>query len=275
MALLSPEERRVMDNMSYGDEDQRDTGSRWRSLLGELKPFIIEISTPTVFFFASYAVDCYMEPYHRAVSEYKKGPDISLPVKDTIVDDNLLVWLTFVLPVLVIIAVCLSRKNYGELSRGLVALVEALAVSTLITTVGKKSCGSLRPCFLAYCQWNGTHCTASPLVSMDARQSFPSGHASSSGAGLGFLTIFLNRALTSNTSLAHTLTRPIAVLPTILALLIAVSRTIDNHHRPEDIAMGLFIGSASAATIFRCHYHLHPTFGVARRDAAREFSGSV
>lgn len=102
----------------------------------------------------------------RERKHWTPSPRSHYPVvqhKASIVSDSLLVWLSFVLPLLVVCAVpntssgsckrtvsvniagflhlispiivqvCLSRKGYAELARAITALVEALAMSTLLT----------------------------------------------------------------------------------------------------------------------------------------------
>lgn len=84
----------------------------------------------------------------------------------------------------------------------------ALSTTTLLVTIVKLVCGSLRPHFFHVCGslrvpdhsqttmpiWLSvtTQCTGDPRKVKEAQMSFPSGHAASSFAGFGFLALFLN-----------------------------------------------------------------------------------
>eukprot|EP00802_Teleaulax_amphioxeia_P020106 Tamp_20374.p1 GENE.Tamp_20374~~Tamp_20374.p1 ORF type:complete len:258 (-),score=27.30 Tamp_20374:107-880(-) len=207
-------------------------------------------------------VDYKVDPYMRNEFDYKDGPSISFPLKDSIVDPNRLLFFAWILPGSIIILITAAKGIKGHMYHSLLGLFEAAALSYIITVMGKKCAGSLRPCFKAMCEWdeNLQACMGSHFQIRDARQSFPSGHASASGAGLGYLSLFLHcqlQLVSVQTGLPHTILRPISLLPTLGAFLIAILRTVTYHHRFEDIAMGLFIGAACAVVAF---YGQPPTF---------------
>ena len=80
----------------------------------------------------------------------------------------------------------------------------------------------------------------------EGRRSFPSGHASSSFAGLGFAALFMAGQLKLFDGHAHLERLLLCLLPLIVAWLIALSRIINNRHHWDDVLVGSLIGIACA-----------------------------
>ena len=106
-----------------------------------------------------------------------------------------------------------------------------------------------------------TWAKANPSVMAEARQSYPSGHASIAFSGLSCLAMYLRNKLcivfadTADTRRAtpRLLLLALAVfLPLVVAATIAASRTRDHHHNFSDINAGAAIGLGVAAAV----YHL-------------------
>lgn len=178
----------------------------------------------------------------RDVSWYKDGPSISFPLRPSTVTEADVAVLALGVPLTVFGAVGYWKQDRAGTALAALALAETLSMSLSITVVGKKAAGSLRPCFIAMCEWdNKTEtCGAPRAVALDARQSFPSGHSSTCGAALGLLSLFLNHhvclltapsPLRPKTGILGPLLRPLAWLPLLGAFLVGVSRFLDNHHR--------------------------------------------
>ncbi len=82
---------------------------------------------------------------------------------------------------------------WHELHQSYLALALALTSTTAATGILKQSVGRPRPNFYALCMWdeNTMSCHNSTEHVNEAYRSFPSGHSSSSFAGLVFLTLWL------------------------------------------------------------------------------------
>jgi diacylglycerol diphosphate phosphatase / phosphatidate phosphatase len=144
----------------------------------------------------------------------------------------------------------------------------ALILTTFITDVIKNAAGRPRPDLLA-------RCNAAPdtkpniLVTVgvctetnhhklhDGWRSFPSGHASFSFAGLGYLSLFLAgqlhvfRSSRGGRDLSRAL---LCLAPLLGAALIAISRCEDYRHDVYDVCSGAILGSTVAYWSYRRHW---------------------
>jgi len=87
-----------------------------------------------------------LEPYHKPLTELQlQDPNISLPFKDSIVPNALLIFLAMVVPLLVFVAIFpFRRKQAGaavELRLTLLAFVVCVLLNLLATDFGKKYIG--------------------------------------------------------------------------------------------------------------------------------------
>lgn len=92
-------------------------------------------------------------------------------------------------------------------------------------------------------------------------RSFPSGHASTSFAGLTFLSIWLaGKIHLFHPGKGHAAFQWLIFVPMVGATLIAVSRTMDYRHHATDVIAGSLLGFVIAFTIYHTYYpHLaHP-----------------
>ena len=161
-----------------------------KDLLSFVPPFLMIAGAQ----YADYKID----PYQRNEFDYKDGPSISFPLKESIVDDTKLLLLAWIIPTVTIVAVtAVLKTNMKHMHHALLGLAESAAYSYTIVVIGKKCAGSLRPCFKAMCEWDEQlqACMGDHFAIRDARQSFPSGHSAAASAGLGFLTLFISREL--------------------------------------------------------------------------------
>lgn len=139
-------------------------------------------------------------------------------------------------------------------------------ITLLLTEIGKRAVGRLRPHFLAVCAPNvatincitngatgsifnsfttgGTFCTGSANSVEEARLSFPSGHSSFSTFTMIFLIIYLEARFVSIS------TRFIKALLQIGAFFVAgytsLSRVPDYAHRLSDVFAGMILGALVA-----------------------------
>ncbi|XP_036322562.1 phospholipid phosphatase 5 isoform X1 [Rhagoletis pomonella] len=148
----------------------------------------------------------------------------------------------------------------------------ALGLNGLVTSLLKITVGRHRPDFFYRCfpdgievLNNGTNadgsmdwynCTGDIRQISEGRKSFPSGHASFSFVGFGFIAIYVGAKLHALNARGRGQSWRLCVtlLPIILAALIAVSRTCDYHHHWEDVFVGSLIGLSITYIVYRQYY---------------------
>lgn len=161
-----------------------------------------------------------------------------------------LLWkLVFFLPLVLLTPLVLFRLRSVPmielLAQLFLGVLSSVSIALCIVCVVKNCIGRLRPDFIARCQPVDGKCTGDPLVIMEGRKSFPSGHSALSFAGLGYVSLAWLAAAMSDPML-----RPIGTLPKLIvsgapwtfALLIALSRYEDYWHHWQDIVVGSLIG---------------------------------
>ena len=137
-----------------------------------------------------------------------------------------------------------------------------IAVTLLITEIGKRWIGRLRPHFIDVCKPDLTklNCTTNSLNGLiynriytgesfctgeekkvnEARLSFPSGHASFSTYTMTFLILYLEARL-SFLKFRYLKTL-VQLLALIAAFITCISRVSDYHHRGSDVIGGAIVG---------------------------------
>ncbi|XP_018788002.1 PREDICTED: phospholipid phosphatase 5 [Bactrocera latifrons] len=148
----------------------------------------------------------------------------------------------------------------------------ALGLNGFATSLLKITVGRHRPDFFYRCFPNGIvvinnatdsngsldyyNCTGDLREISEGRKSFPSGHASFSFVGLGFIAIYIAAKLhaLSARGRGQSWRLCVSILPLILAALIAVSRTCDYHHHWEDVVAGSLIGLFCTYAVYRQYY---------------------
>ncbi|KAI9014678.1 phosphatidic acid phosphatase type 2/haloperoxidase [Gaertneriomyces semiglobifer] len=202
-----------------------------------------------------------VQPFQRVAF----GTDLSIAYphnEHETVPNWLLGVLGIALPIVVMCIVSLAfKRSVFDLHMSILGLAIALSFVLLLTQIVKVVTGSLRPDFLDRCQpifvagdpfKRVESCQGDPDVIKEGRKSFFSGHSSFSWAGLGFLSIYLSRHM--NFRRAPLFPKYfIAILPLILAYLIAMSRVRDYWHRWQDIVVGAIVGFIVASVSYRQH----------------------
>ncbi|CAE6448649.1 unnamed protein product [Rhizoctonia solani] len=92
------------------------------------------------------------------------------------------------------------------------------------------------------------------LIMRDGWRSFWSGHASGSFAGLSFLSYYMAGKLHMFDEQGYTAKVWAALAPLLIALLVAISRTVDNRHHWEDVTVGAIVGMNLAYFAYRQYY---------------------
>jgi diacylglycerol diphosphate phosphatase/phosphatidate phosphatase len=158
------------------------------------------------------------------------------------------------------------RKRLWELNCGILGLLLASGTAFVITQAMKNATGKPRPDFIDRCQpkegsvdpkpaglSTDEICTRSDLL-RDGFRSFPSGHSSSSFAGLFYLSLYLAGKLHIFDSRGFAWKTFIIIVPTLGASLIAISRIEDARHHPFDVISGSLLGILCAWGSYRQYF---------------------
>ena len=120
--------------------------------------------------------------------------------------------------------------------------------------------GRLRPDFLARClpkidgAGNAVCTQTKALIMKEGRRSFPSGHASISFSGLGFLGFFLAGQLRIFDGQAHLTRVSMCIAPLTLSLIVAISRVMDYRHHWSDVVAGSLLGLGVAWIVYQLYF---------------------
>lgn len=158
----------------------------------------------------------------------------------------------------------ITNTQYIDVLRCCLGLLLAIILSIHVTQFLKMMVGRARPDFMSRCletkmvdlkllplRPNGSidihKCpnTNKELI-IDGYRSFPSGHASGSFAGLGFLSIWLGGLLGVFDGDGNVWRVMVSLLPLNLAAYISLTRLLDYRHHWDDLAVGAIIGVLSA-----------------------------
>lgn len=192
------------------------------------------------------------------------------------VSERVPVWLLVVLALIVpivlqgVFSLAITR-SFWDFHASLLGLIVTHALAITMANILKVTVGRPRPDLIDRCQPRAGSmnaavyglstdaiCTNSPndhLVT-DGFRSFPSGHATTSFAGLTFLSLYLagKLHLFSSGSKGHAVVSWIVFFPIAAAALIAVSRTMDYRHHATDVIAGGIIGFLTALGVYRLYY---------------------
>lgn len=235
-------------------------------------------------------VQQYGQPFHRYFSE--RDPTLSYPYVTTVqVPTWLLFCLAWFVPAIVMFcAQLLLLKRFGDVSRNhkvakfflaQLVLFQALGLTLFLTSLSKVFFGRQRPNFYAFCDYKGyrnavatgdfteyfsltqegvqghiSFCRASEGDVKESMFSHPSGHASLSFCGLGFLSLFLHHMLLSHrpTKRNHLWKAIVFAVPMFVAIMVAATRTRDYWHNYDDTIMGALLGFGCSCLAFQINY---------------------
>ena len=110
----------------------------------------------------------------------------------------------------------------------------------------------MRPDFLDRCQFDLVlmECTVENKLVREGRESWPSGHASSSFCGMGLVSLYLAGKLSAwcvdeKPNDGRVFSLVVSVIPLMGAAYIAISRTEENKHHPTDVLSGGILGQVT------------------------------
>ncbi|KAL2427078.1 putative diacylglycerol pyrophosphate phosphatase 1 [Exophiala dermatitidis] len=155
-----------------------------------------------------------------------------------------------------------------ELNCGWLGLLLAQGAAFVITGTLKNLCGKPRPDLIDRCQPQTGAADGVPYglvtkaictqqdeaIMQDGFRSFPSGHSSSSFAGLFFLSLYLAAKLHVLDHRGEVWRTVIVLIPTLAASCIAMSRIMDARHHPFDVLFGSALGILCAWGAYRQYF---------------------
>ncbi|BDD64026.1 hypothetical protein MAP00_008877 [Monascus purpureus] len=159
------------------------------------------------------------------------------------------------------------KDRLWELNCGILGLLLSQGLAFVITQVLKNACGKPRPDLIDRCQprpgsedlmpyglSNSSICTGDEKIIKDGFRSWPSGHSSSSFAGLLYLSLWLCGKLHVMDNRGEVWKTILVMIPILGATLIAVSRIMDARHHPFDVITGSMLGIICACVSYRQYF---------------------
>lgn len=158
-----------------------------------------------------------------------------------------------------------SERKWHYLHVSLLGLFISLMFTSFLTDLVKNGVGRARPDLIARCKPKEDTppdalvtylvCTETDHHTLhDGFRSFPSGHSSFSFAGLGYLSLFLFGQLHAGHRGADLGRFLLALLPTVGAVAIAISRVEDYRHDVYDVTAGGILGTSIAIFSYRKYF---------------------
>ncbi|KAG0345015.1 hypothetical protein BG004_004030 [Podila humilis] len=212
-----------------------------------------------------------IDPFRREFSVtnpeimYTYHPEESVPVWA-------LILIAVVAPVIFICLVGLGiRRSPYDVHNGVLGLLVSVLLTTMFTQVIKVTVGKHRPDFLGRCipMLNGTKLTYDdPLrlwtldvctqtdnkVLQEGLRAFPSGHASTSFAGLFYFSLWMAGKMHIFDRRGYSIKGVILIVPIMGAMLVAISRVRDYRHSGIDVTWGSIIGILCATFAYFQYY---------------------
>ncbi|XP_074581958.1 lipid phosphate phosphatase 2-like isoform X1 [Curcuma longa] len=192
-----------------------------------------------------------IEPFHRFVGRDMMA-DLRFPLKS-----NTVPILAILLPTIIFYAVYLRRRDVYDFHHATLGLLYSVLITAVITDAIKDAVGRPRPDFFWRCFPDGKEeydnfttsviCHGEKSDINEGHKSFPSGHASGSFAGLGFLSWYLAGKMQAFDRRGHVAKLCLVLLPLLAASLVAISRVDDYWHHWQDVVVGGLIGLVVAS----------------------------
>ncbi|EFJ35707.1 hypothetical protein SELMODRAFT_79549 [Selaginella moellendorffii] len=199
-----------------------------------------------------------IHPFRRYMNEYMIN-DLRFPVKSFTVPIAALVVISFAIPLLFILGYYVFKRNTRDLHHAILGLFFTVIITSVITDSLKNLTGRPRPDFFWRCFPDGVPhfkpisgdvaCTGSAGEVRQGYKSFPSGHASWSFAGLGYLSWYLAGRIKFAGHRGRIIKFVIAALPLVGATLVAISIMNDYWHHWSDVVAGAVIGTNLCSSI--------------------------
>ncbi|XP_001996281.2 phospholipid phosphatase 5 isoform X2 [Drosophila grimshawi] len=280
----------LAQNLDSGKENERYNADMWRNelqqseqLVADVKPDqnhrnsiskysdIIDIGIRIAIVLGFIKLET-MSPFKREIHPEELWLYKNPRRPDIVRGDELLLSVIGV-PLFLTIIFYVMTKDRRDFRAASWAWTMAVCMNSIPTSLLKITVGRPRPDFFYRCFPDGIMVlneTASALGSVfiefnctgklsdinEGRKSFPSGHSSFAFASFGFVSFYVGAKLHAfdTRGRGHTWRLCIAVMPLIVAALVAISRTCDYHHHWQDVVVGALIGLVSGYFSYRQYY---------------------
>lgn len=183
------------------------------------------------------------------------------PRSDSFVPTSILWPLVFMTPTIIIFATFALQKDKIDVSQAILGLSLGLSLNGALTNMIKIIVGRPRPDFFWRCFPDGQvnpelECTGEEAIVIEGRKSFPSGHSSFAFTSMGFIAFYLAGKLHVFNVIGrgHSWRLCIFLLPLVVALSVALSRTCDYHHHWQDVLCGSLLGLSISYLCYRQYY---------------------
>ncbi|XP_017222188.2 putative lipid phosphate phosphatase 3, chloroplastic isoform X1 [Daucus carota subsp. sativus] len=227
-----------------------------------------------------------IHPFNRFVGKDMMS-DLKYPLKDNTVPLWTVPIYAVLLPLIVFSLFYILRRSVYDLHHSILGLLSAVLITGVLTDSIKNAVGRPRPDFFWRCfpdgkelydQFGNVVCHGITNEIREGRKSFPSGHASWSFAGLGFLSLYLAGKLKAFDQKGNVAKICIVLLPLLAAALVCVSRVDDYWHHWQDVFVGGLLGLVMATIcylqFFPPPYHTNGWGPYAHFDVVGEASST-
>lgn len=200
------------------------------------------------------------------------------PLSQSYVPTNIVWFIILVIPTLLFTIEYILKRNKKDICEAILCITLIYALNGFLTSYLKVLVGRPRPDFYERCKPDGMQdglitCTGDQVLIMDGRKSFPSGHSSFSFCSMTFLSLYIagKLQLFNHSNKVESWKLISSLIPLLVAISIAISRTCDYHHHwqgdfENSIFLRIFsylmfldvtVGSMLGTTIAYFCYHLY------------------
>ncbi|CAK9324968.1 unnamed protein product [Citrullus colocynthis] len=178
-----------------------------------------------------------------------------------------------VLPIAIFLLVYMRKRDAYDLHDAILGILFSVLVTGVLTETTKNAVGWPRPDFFWRCFPDGNEvydrlgnvvCHGKKSFVLDGYKSFPSGHASWSFAGLGFLSLYLSGKLKVFEYGGHVAKLLLVLFPLLIAYVVGILMVNDYMHHPQDVffgsLMGLLVATLVYLQFFPSPYHQEDVF---------------
>ncbi|TFY71761.1 hypothetical protein EVG20_g1252 [Dentipellis fragilis] len=209
-------------------------------------------------------------------TEHERVPVAAVPLPtvgefvgcSSVTQDKALYFIAIIAPlVLQWVIDILTIRTWWDAHSSALGVILSLAISGSVTQFVRITVGRPRPDFIVRCNpapgtvdpplglSSASICNQSDISTLrEGFRSFPSGHASLSFAGLGFLSLYVAGKMHLFDKRGHALKVWIALTPVSGAALVTISRSMDYRHHWEDLLVGTILGASTAYLAYRQYY---------------------
>ncbi|XP_038879949.1 putative lipid phosphate phosphatase 3, chloroplastic [Benincasa hispida] len=168
-----------------------------------------------------------------------------------------------VVPIAIFLLVYMRRRDAYDLHDAILGILFSVLVTGVLTETTKNAVGWPRPDFFWRCFPDGIEvynrlgnvvCHGKKSFVLDGYKSFPSGHASWSFAGLGFLSLYLSGKLKVFEHGGHVAKLLLVLFPLLIAYVVGIFMVNDYMHHPQDVFFGSLMGLIVATLVYLQFY---------------------